>query len=176
MKNTGTCLQISFFLLRFCTFFLTILSVNNIFAQTMDQFADRAAIAEQIARYSYAVDSRDLDTLTGLFTEDCLFELYQPGQAEPARVETREGIRNFSVEMNKQSPGVKTGHHQSGLLFMELTANSAKTRVMILVTRQGADDASPQTVVSGVYYDDWRKTKNGWLIKTRTLRMEALPL
>jgi hypothetical protein len=31
-------------------------------------------------------------------------------------------------------------------------------------------------VVSGVYYDTWKKTGAGWLITTRTLRLVPLPL
>jgi len=62
------------------------------------------------------------------------------------------------------------------LLFTELTEDIAKIQTISLVTTQGPDDPAPQIVIFGVYYDTWRKTAEGWLIKTHTLRMDALPL
>lgn len=168
------------FYLRFnrCSFILFILLLaDSAFAQSIDQIADRLAIAEQVARYSYTADAKDLDAFISLFTEDAVFMVILPGQTEPdTRLESREAIRKYSTDLYKQNPGMRTGHHQSGLLFIELTENTAKTRNMNLVTTQGPDDPAPQIVVSGVYYDTWRKTAEGWLIETRTLRMETLPI
>jgi len=90
-------------------------------------------------------------------------------------MKSRAEIRKFS-EGNKQNANIRTGHHQSGLLFTELTGDTAKTQNMILVTQQGPDDAAPRVVLSGVYYDTWKKTADGWLMTTRTLRMAPLPL
>lgn len=160
--------------------FLLIMSItsNSASAQSSLNIADRTAIADQVARYSYAADSADLDSFTALFTEDAVFMIIPPGQTEPdTKLESRAAIRKFSEDLNASQPaGTRSAHHQSGLLFTELTEKTARTQNMILVTTQGPDDPAPLVVVSGVYYDSWRKTKDGWQIASRTLRMKALPL
>ena len=156
---------------------LSTLLAGAVSAQTAGQLADRAAIAEQIARYSFAADAKDLEAFLALYTEDAIWKSIPPGQTEPNMImHNREEIRTFSVDLYQRNAGVRTGHHQSGLLFMELTETTASTQNMILVTQQGPNDPAPTIVVSGVYYDTWKKTPAGWLIATRTLRMEPLPL
>ena len=153
------------------------LLTGSVSAQTVGQLADRVAIAEQVARYSYAADGKDLEAFLALYTEDAVWKSIPPGQTEPNMImHNREEIRTFSADRYKQNAGIRTGHHQSGLLFTELTADTAKTQNMVLVTQQGAEDAAPRVVVSGVYYDTWKKTAAGWLITSRTLHMEPLPL
>ena len=149
---------------------------ENAFAQqTLQQLADRMAIAEQVARYSYAADGKDLKAFTALFTADAVWKIMPPGATEPSvMLKSRDEIRKFSEDLYKRNADIKTGHHQSGLLFTELTATSARTQNMILVTHQGPEDKSPRIAASGVYYDTWRKTEAGWLIETRTLRMVPL--
>ena len=65
--------------------------------------------------------------------------------------------------------GIRTSHHQSGVLFDVLTAEQARTRTMILVTMQGPTEAVPRLFLSGVYHDEWRKTAEGWRLVHRTL-------
>ena len=59
--------------------------------QAESQTADRLAILEQIARYSYAWDDRDLEAYVALFAEDAAFVVDPelPGRAE----REREGAR-----------------------------------------------------------------------------------
>jgi len=150
-------------------------SLSGAEAQTDSQLVDRAAIAEQVARYSYAADSKDLQAFIALFTKDAVWKRIPADSEEPVTIlNSREEIRKFSEDLYKRD--IRTGHHQSGLLFTELTATTAKTQNMILVTQQGPDDEAPHVAISGVYYDTWQKTESGWLIATRTLRMQPLPL
>ena len=136
----------------------------------MTQQADRQAITDQIARYSYLADARDLDGFLALFTEDAVWQSFPPDQTEPAvTLGSRDAIRDYSVELYKRN--TRTGHHQSGVLITELKATTAKSQNMILVTHQGPDDDTPRIALFGVYYDTWRKTEKGWLISSRTMRM-----
>ena len=157
--------------------FLLLLTGGAASAQTGDQLADRLAIAEQVARYSYTADAKDLEGFISLFTPDAFWKSIPPGKTEPGiYLKSREEIRAFSADLHKKNLGMRTGHHQSGLLFTELTKDTAKTQNMILVTQQRADEGAPRVNASGIYYDTWRKTAQGWLIESRTLRMDALPL
>jgi len=146
-------------------------------AQTIEGLADRFAIAEQVARYSYTADAKDLNGFVALFTEEAVWRSFAPGQTEPnINLESRDAIRDFSADLYQRNAGIRTGHHQSGLLFLELTADTARTQNMILVTQQGANDSSPQVSAFGIYHDSWRKTGEGWLIESRTLHMDVLPI
>ena len=160
-----------------CLFGMGVLMTNDLNAQTLQALADRAAIAEQVARYSYTADGKDLEGFVALFTEDAVWMSVPPGATEPnLRLDSRQAIKDFSADLHKRNAEIRTGHHQSGLIFLELTATTARTRNMILVTHQGPEDASPRVNASGVYHDTWQKTPAGWLIRTRTLHMETLPL
>lgn len=161
-----------------CCFLLTWpLLAAGAHGQTVQQFADRAAIAGQVARYSYAADAKDLDAFTALFTKDAVWQSIPPGTDKPDIImRSREEIRKFSADLYKRNAKIRTGHHQSGLLFTELTATTARTQNMVLVTHQGPDDETPHIAASGVYYDTWKKTAAGWLITSRTLRMVPLPM
>ena len=52
-------------------------------------------------------------------------------------------------------------------LFDELGEDQARTRTMLLTSRVGPDGEPPG---SGIYYDEWRRTAEGWRFATRTLR------
>lgn len=162
----------------YCVFLLTgsLLAVGA-HGQTVQQLKDRAAIAAQVARYSYAADGKDLAAFTALFTKDAIWQSIPPGTDKPDIImRSREEIRKFSKDLYQRNADIHTGHHQSGLLFTELTATTARTQNMVLVTHQGPDDDAPKIAASGVYYDTWKKTTAGWLITSRTLRMVPLPL
>ncbi len=133
---------------------------------------DRLAILEVIARYSYAYDARDAEGFAQLFTDDAVWEMFVSGATEPqVRLESRGAIRHWA-EQNYQGriAGVYSRHYQSGVLFDELTAETARTRTMVLVTHQNATDTAPRPTLSGVYDDQWHKTQDGWRLVCRTLR------
>ena len=145
-------------------------------AQAIDQIADRMEIAEVIAKYSYAADFSDPDAFAALFVEDGIFEFYIRDAKEPfERRVSREVIRakQESRKESKRISGIKTGHHQSGLIFIELTADTARTQTMLVHTVQGADETAPKITSSGVYYDSWRKTSEGWRIAQRVIRLDG---
>lgn len=137
--------------------------------QSDAQTGDRLAILEQIARYSYAWDDRDLDAYVALFADDAAFVVdpeLPDGPTTAAR--GHEAIRAWARErMDARKPGVQVRHHQSGTLFEELDGDRARTRTMLLTSRVGPDGERPS---SGVYYDEWRRTPQGWRFASRTLR------
>ena len=137
--------------------------------QPEPQTADRLAILEQIARYSYAWDDRDLEAYVALFAEDAAF-VVDPELPDGPSVDARgrEAIRAWASErMAARKPGVQVRHHQSGTLFEELDGDRARTRTMLLTSRVGPEGEPP---TSGVYHDEWRRTPEGWRFARRTLR------
>ena len=137
--------------------------------QPETQTTDRLAILEQIARYSYAWDDRDLEAYIALFVEGASFVVDPELPDGPSVNATgHEAIRAWARErMDARKPGVQVRHHQSGTLFDELGEDQARTRTMLLTSRVGPDSEPPG---SGVYYDEWRRTAEGWRFAKRTLR------
>ena len=95
------------------------------------QTADRLAILEQIARYSYAWDDRDLEAYVALFAEGAAFVVDPELPGGPSvDAHGHEAIRAWARErMDARAPGVQVRHHQSGTLFEELDGDRARTLV-----------------------------------------------
>jgi ketosteroid isomerase-like protein len=134
----------------------------------------RLAIHEMIARYSYAYDGQDADAFAELFVEDGVFEIFVGGTENAAvRLESRHEIRAWAARRFRERQGRFTSrHHQSGLLFDELSADSARTRTMVLVTHQDLTEAAPRVTDSGVYHDRWRRTPDGWRLAHRAAHVD----
>ena len=130
---------------------------------------DRLGLIEQIARYSYAWDERDLEGYVALFTPDGTFEVDPELPGGPSVLaQGHAAIRAWAKErMGSRKPGVQVRHHQSGTVFEELSIEHARTRTMLLTSRVGPNGEPPS---SGIYYDEWVRTTKGWLFARRTLR------
>jgi ketosteroid isomerase-like protein len=138
---------------------------------------DKLAIHEMIAQYSYTYDSQDADGFARLFVEDGVFEIFVPGKASPSvRLPSRREIREWATQRLQQRSGRFTSrHYQSGIVFDELTSDSAVTRTMVLITHQGVTEAGPQPTVSGVYRDQWRRRPEGWRLAHRAAYLDLDP-
>jgi len=137
---------------------------------------DKLAIQEVIARYSYAYDRKDAEAFAQLFVEDGVFEVILPGESSPTvRLSSRAAIREWAAQRHLLSAASQGRHYQSGVLFDELTGDTATARTMLLLTRQGAPDAAPLLHLTGVYHDEWRKTQEGWRLVHRAARIDRDP-
>lgn len=131
---------------------------------------DMLAIQQVIARYSYTFDVGDANGWANLFTEDGVWEDYnaKPSYAVKGHAELREFA---AMRYRQKTPGLVYFHHQSGVLFDELTENTAKTRVMVIITIHKPPDP-PHIIITAIYTDKWIKTSKGWLFKHRVIRPE----
>ena len=135
---------------------------------------DRLAILEVIAGYSYTYDGQDADGYAELFTEDAVFEVYAGRERPLVRNEGREAIREWARALHEEMPeGYQSRHHQTGTVFEEIGADSARTTTMLLGTRRYPGDESPRVSGTGVYHDEWRRTPEGWRFARRVVRMDA---
>lgn len=153
-------------------------SVNAAHHETTDtsspqSVADRLDILQVIAEYSYTFDGRDSEGWAALFTEDASWQFIAPGSPEPltdlnGRDEILAWAKGRHASMPKDSISY---HHQSGISFDELTADTAKTRVMVIITAHTKGSTTPPAVfLTGVYHDEWKKTAEGWKFVSRTLK------
>lgn len=138
---------------------------------------DKFAIQEIIAQYSYTYDSQDAEGFAQLFVEDGVLEVFVPGKtAASVRIQSRTAIREWAAQRLQARHGRFTSrHYQSGTVFDELTSDAALTRTMVLVTRQGVDEAAPHPTISGVYHDHWHKTSIGWRLAHRAAYVDRDP-
>jgi len=138
---------------------------------------DKVAIHEMIAQYSYTYDSKDADGFAQLFVDDGVFEIFIAGKTSPAvRLQSRREIREWAAQRLQERNGRFTSrHYQSGILFDELSSDSARTRTMVLVTHQGVTEPAPRATDSGVYHDRWRRTPEGWRLAHRAAHVDRNP-
>ncbi len=137
---------------------------------------DRLAILEAIQRYSYAVDSRDAEAYAALFSIRGVFEVTSAKQPQPfVHAEGRDAILDWVRETLDGWGAVQTRHHQGGTVFDELTADTARTRTILLESRMLPDRQIPRPWTQGVYTDDWVREPDGWRIARRALRLDFSP-
>lgn len=138
---------------------------------------DRLAIQEMIARYSYTYDGKDASGFAQVFAENGVFEIFVPGATHPAvRLQSRREIHEWAAPRLHERIGRFTDrHHQSGILFDDLTGEEARVRVMVLVTRQESAGAQPYANLTGEYHDVWRKTPDGWRLAHRAAYIDRDP-
>ncbi len=135
---------------------------------------DRAAIEDVIIQYAYRWDSKDAAGFADLFTEDAVMEARALGELR-SRIESRSEILAYAMESHTgRLADRQTRHHMSGTVFIELSADSAVTENMVLVTHQTAVDAAARIATSGIYRNTWRKLDDGWKIVTRVLTIDRV--
>ena len=136
---------------------------------------DRLAIREQIARYSYVWDELDAAGYADLFTDDAVFEVDPTLPEGPSvHLESRAAILEWARSRFEGRGRIRTRHNQSGTVFEQLSADSARTRTMNLTMRWLRGEARPELWSTGVYVDEWRKTTEGWRMARRTLHHDRM--
>ena len=143
----------------------------------MTEVADKLAILEMIAQYSYTYDARDADAFAEVFLENGVFEVFVAGRPRAIlRLQSRKEIRAWAARRLRERAGrFSSRHYQSGIRFDTLTRAQAHVRVMVLVTRQDASGAPPSVNLTGVYHDVWRKTVAGWRLARRAAHTDQDP-
>ena len=113
--------------------------------------ADRAEIAELLARYALCIDGRDWAGLQATYAEDGVME--HGGTAAG-----RDGVPELSERILR---GVASSHHLVGDPSIEIDGDTARTRSHYCATHVAADGAIIRQ--GGGWYDcTLRRTAEGW--------------
>jgi hypothetical protein len=133
--------------------------------------ADRLAIIEVIAQYSYTYDALDAEGFAALFIENALWEYYLSGNDEPEiSLTSQDEIRDWALPRLKARIGkFSSRHHQTNTVFDSQDSENPQTRTMVLVTHHDVGNPHPIPTLSGVYHDTWIKTAQGWKFAKRIL-------
>lgn len=132
---------------------------------------DMLAIQQVIVLYSLTFDAGDDAGWANVFTADGVWESFPAGATAPAlKLAGHEQLRAFCQRQFRNRPaGLISQHHQTGVYFDEVTADTARTRVMVIITSQ--EPRKPGTIyLTGVYCDRWKKTPAGWRLEYRALK------
>ena len=129
--------------------------------------ADRIAIQDLIARYAWALDTGDVDSLVTCFTTDCavIEEVFE----DPDRWEGHDGVRRLGEHYRNAAGFPGRQHHVSQSL---VEGNSERCSVKSFAFVTECHGEPPYTLRFTGYYDDWLAKIDGqWLFRERTIRL-----
>jgi len=132
---------------------------------------DRAAIADLMSRYMFALDSTDPEAYAATFTDDA--ELTTGGGTEHGTTEIMKMVQGLKDRLNKDATG--PGRHFIALrhiyfnLAVDVDGDTAKGEAYWQTIRR-QDNGQPPIIISMGRYEDEFVRKNGhWLIAKRNI-------
>lgn len=133
---------------------------------------DRSQITNNIYAYSYAWDGQDIEAFLKVFTADAVWEAWASGSQVPElHLEGHAQIREWGEKrLGRRKGKFVSRHFQTNIVFDEISASSARTRTMVLVTHQSVTDQAPIPILSGIYFDEHQRTAEGWKIRRRLVK------
>ena len=124
--------------------------------------AERLELHELPGRYGDAIDDRNWDGLSLVFTEDATFDLTDLG------VPMLSGLDRIKQFMDTEAQHPRT--HMMTNIYVDETPEGVKMYFRIVALRGGG------LVGTASYYDDVVKTPNGWRVKDRVVTLRRRPL
>ncbi|MEY2421245.1 MAG: hypothetical protein QOI95_1312 [Acidimicrobiaceae bacterium] len=130
---------------------------------SVQEISDRLEIQELIARYSYALDSRDFDALDDLFTDDAVLDYTATGAIRGSLEEMKEFVANaFTMFEGTQHLTTQT------LLQFSDDGNLAYGKSACHNPMVFGGDLAPKMMIVGLWYvDTFVRTPEGWRFKER---------
>jgi hypothetical protein len=128
---------------------------------------DRIAIQDLIARYAWALDTGDIDTLVSCFTTDCavIEEVFE----DPDRWEGHDGVRGLG-EHYRNATGFPGRQHHVSQSLVEGDGERCSVKSFAFVTECRGEP--PYTLRFAGYYDDKLvKVAGAWLFRERVIRL-----
>ncbi len=129
---------------------------------SLQEISDRLEIQDLLVQYSHAVDTRDWDALTKVFTEDALIDYSEMGGSRGNVTETLDFLK-------MAMPNFASFQHMISNIHLELDGDTARART-ICHNPMVLDKGNGETHVffCGLWYRDVLvRTPDGWKIKER---------
>ncbi|MEY2460156.1 MAG: hypothetical protein QOG30_1986 [Acidimicrobiaceae bacterium] len=130
---------------------------------SVQQMSDRLEIQELIARYSYALDSRDYDALDELFTADAVLDYRATGAIRGSLEEMKEFVANaFTMFEGTQHLTAQT------MLTFSSDGDTAHGKSTCHNPMVFGGDLAPKMMIVGLWYvDTFVRTPDGWRFSER---------
>jgi len=130
---------------------------------SLEEVSDRLEIHDLIARYSYALDSRDYDALDDLFTPDAVLDYTATGAIKGSLAEMKEFVANAFTMFD----GTQHLTTQTMLTFAD-DGNTAYGKSTCHNPMVFGGDLKPKMMIVGLWYvDTFVRTPDGWKFKER---------
>jgi ketosteroid isomerase-like protein len=131
---------------------------------SLQEISDRLEIQELIARYSYALDSRDFDALDDLFTPDAILDYRATGAIRGSLQEMKAFVADaFAMFDATQHLTTQT------MLRFEADGNTAHGKSACHNPMVFGGENKPRMMVLGLWYiDKFLRTTDGWRFQERT--------
>jgi hypothetical protein len=140
--------------------------------------ADRSAILELVAQYSFRWDAAEAEEFAQLFTEDAECYLYLNGEPDPSTELRGQSSMREAANVRAgyfKKIGLITKHLMPNTVITEIDAQTASLRTQALITWQMlAKQALPQPVQAGYYDSLVVRTPDGWKFKRRDVRLNGV--
>jgi ketosteroid isomerase-like protein len=135
---------------------------DNAVASTEARLADRVAILDALARYSWAYDERQIAALGNGFTRDAVWEGSVAGEFKIEAIRGREAISSWLQEHMANQLDQRR-HNMTNCTFVTQSAQSAEVISYLLLTSASAGEV--KVVTTGFYRTTLDKDGAGqWLI------------
>lgn len=131
---------------------------------SLQEISDRLEIQELVARYSYALDSRDFDALDDLFTPDAILDYRATGAIRGSLAEMKAFVTDaFTMFDATQHLTTQT------MLRFDADGNTAYGKSACHNPMVFGGDNKPKMMVLGLWYvDKFVRTPDGWRFQERT--------
>jgi ketosteroid isomerase-like protein len=127
---------------------------------------DRHEIEQAYYLYCEAIDTKQLDRLVGVFSEDTVGDY----RAVPGKLLIGSRDDLLKNMWNNLGPGSFCGrtHHNVTNLRLEVDGDTAESWAHYYAVHEGALDYEGELYVMwGEYHDQWVRTDEGWRVKVR---------
>ena len=130
---------------------------------SLQEVSDRLEIQDLIARYSYALDSRDFDALDELFTDDAVLDYTATGAIRGTLAEMKAFVANaFTMFAGTQHLTTQT------MIQFDDDGNTAHARSACHNPMVFDGDLRPKMMIVGLWYvDTLVRTPDGWRFRER---------
>ena len=130
---------------------------------SVQEISDRLEIQDLIARYSYALDSRDYDALDDLFTDDAVLDYTATGAIKGSLAAMKDFVANaFTMFEGTQHLTTQT------MLTFSDDGDTAYGKSTCHNPMVFGGDLKPKMMIVGLWYvDTFVRTADGWKFKTR---------
>lgn len=128
--------------------------------------ADHQAIRDIVARYSWALDTGDVEGFVACFATDGL--LVWDAFDVPLQWQGAGALRHFASFLRDQPSTAGRQHHVTNLLVEEAAGGAVGKAFVAVAMRQG--DGPHRLNVMGWYEDAYRREGDGWKLAKRTIR------
>ena len=134
---------------------------------TQDDIArDKAAIAELIARYNFAIDHNDFQGWADCFAPEGIFD------GMIGRFAAHSELERFTAEVKKLTATTPNLRHYVTNILSEVNGNDARSRCFLLMTST-TKESGTKVVIAGEYEDRLVKRDGRWLFLERKVHIDG---